>query len=42
MKGGSLSITREPHYFLNQNNKHILIDFPGFCDTGSQMAKNAI
>ncbi|CAK79843.1 unnamed protein product (macronuclear) [Paramecium tetraurelia] len=33
MKGGMVSVTKEPKFYMNNNNKHLLIDFPGFQDT---------
>ncbi|CAD8066625.1 unnamed protein product [Paramecium primaurelia] len=33
MNPGLESVTKEPNFFYNESNKHLIIDFPGFLDT---------
>ncbi|CAD8155999.1 unnamed protein product [Paramecium octaurelia] len=33
MNAGAISVTKEPNFFYNKNNNHLIIDFPGFLDT---------
>lgn len=42
MKSGMKSATKEPQYYHNLNNNHLLIDFPGFNDTGGPIQKTFI
>lgn len=37
MKGGTQSITKEPIYHFNEKYNHLIIDFPGFKDTGGEV-----
>ncbi|CAK76174.1 unnamed protein product (macronuclear) [Paramecium tetraurelia] len=33
MNAGVISVTKQPNFFHNKNNNHLIIDFPGFLDT---------
>lgn len=37
MMGGTKSITKEPIYHFNEKYNHLIIDFPGFKDTGGEI-----
>ncbi|CAD8101326.1 unnamed protein product [Paramecium sonneborni] len=37
MNGGMISVTKEPNFYLNTQNNHLIIDFPGFNDTNGEL-----
>ena len=37
MKGGMNSVTKDPNFYYNSKNNHMIIDFPGFNDTNGEL-----